>query len=102
MVFQGPKRSGRSRHGKTRLRDEDDRVQETPIGQLCWPPGSVTLGRKQMFKSDPVSSGQLVSVHHNGRSRDDLPVDPSAPTDHSASGFSGQPNFGMSEFADTP
>jgi hypothetical protein len=87
---------------QTRLRDEDDRVQETPIRQFRWTPGSIALGRKQMFDSDPIDCGQLVSAHHNGRSRDDLPVDPSAPSDHSASGFSGHPNFGMAEFADTP
>jgi len=86
---------------QTRLRDEDDRVQEmrstTPLDAR-----PIALGGSKMFDSDPVDSGQLVSAHHNGRSRDDLPVDPSAPSDSQCFGIFRPTNFGMSEFADTP
>ncbi len=87
---------------QTGLRDEDDPVQEATVGQFrrsAWP---AALRRQQSFETGPVGVGQLVSAHHNRRSRDDLPVDPSELSDRRASGISDHPNFRVAEFADTP
>ena len=88
--------------GHACFRDEDDRVHEATIGQLRRPARPAALWRQQAIEANPIGIGQLVSAHRNGRSRDDLAVDPCSSSDLNASGFSGRLYFEVAEFADTP